>query len=84
MSLLLSHLRSVHASDPQFHVVCGVGGCTVSSKSFSALYSHIYRHHANVGIVKKRVSTSFLSQLPSSNDSLPMQSDGESMVMLLI
>lgn len=71
--LLLSHLRSVHASDPQFHVVCGIGGCTVSSRSFSALYSHIlYRHHPNVGIVKKRASAvmSLQRQSPCTNDTL--------------
>ena len=53
--LLLSHLRSVHSSDPQFNVTCGINGCTVSSRSFSALYSHIYRHRPNEGVVSKRV-----------------------------
>lgn len=52
--LLLSHLRTVHSNDPRFHVTCGIDGCTVTLRSFSALYSHIYRHHPNVGIVKKR------------------------------
>lgn len=54
--LLLSHLRIVHASDPRFHVTCGINGCTVSSKSFSALYSHIYRHHPDEGVVRKSSS----------------------------
>lgn len=62
IALLLSHLRSVHASDPRFHVTCGIGGCTVSSKSFPALYSHIYRRHPNEGIIKKGTSVSLLSQ----------------------
>ncbi len=66
--LLLSHLRSVHASDPRFHVTCGIGGCTVSSRSFSALYSHIYRHHPNEGIVQKGTYVSLLQ--PSTVDSL--------------
>lgn len=56
--LLLSHLRSVHSSDPHFVVTCGLDGCTVSSRSFSALYSHVYRQHPNIGVVKKR-QTSF-------------------------
>ena len=45
----------MHASDPRFLVTCDIEGCTVSSKSFSSLYSHIYRRHSNVGIVKKRI-----------------------------
>lgn len=53
--MLLSHLRIIHSSDPRFHVTCGVDGCSVTSRSFSALYSHIYRRHP--GIVKKRQSS---------------------------
>ena len=42
---VLSHLRTIHFSDPNFLVACGINGCANTSKSFSALYSHIYRHH---------------------------------------
>ena len=52
VTILLSHLRTVHFSDPRFRVTCGLDGCLTTSKSFSALYSHIYRHHPH--IVKKR------------------------------
>lgn len=45
IALLLSHLRLVHSSDPRFLVCCGINSCTVTSKSFSSLYSHVYRHH---------------------------------------
>ena len=61
--LLLSHLRTVHGSDPRFHVTCGISGCTVSSKSFSFLYSHIYHRHPNEGVVKKGVTV--FESLPS-------------------
>ena len=52
VSIILRHLRTVHASDANFSVTCGLGGCRTTSKSFSALYSHIYRHHPD--IIKKR------------------------------
>ena len=52
VSIILSHLRTVHASDPNFSIACGLDGCATTSKSFSALYSHVYRHHPD--IIKKR------------------------------
>ena len=51
-AVILSHLRLVHSNDVNFSVICGLGGCATTSKSFSALYSHIYRHHSEV--IKKR------------------------------
>ena len=48
--LILSHLRLVHANDPNFSVVCGIDGCCTTAKSFSALYQHIYRNHKDAGI----------------------------------
>ena len=88
--LLLSHLRSVHSSDPNFLVTCGLSGCTVSSKSFSALYSHIYRHHHNIGIVNRRhtpvtlLQTSDISlsnsELPDKNSHPPSDSSSDGLV----
>lgn len=52
LSIVLSHLRTVHSSDSCFIVTCGLHGCTTTSRSFSALYSHIYRRHRDV--IKKR------------------------------
>ena len=46
--LLLSHLRSIHSSDPHFYVCCGINDCSYTAVSFSALYSHIYRRHSHV------------------------------------
>lgn len=46
--VVLSHLRVVHSSDPRFNVACGINGCASTSKSFPALYSHIYRHHPDI------------------------------------
>lgn len=68
--LLLSHLRSVHASDSRFHVTCGIGGCCVTASSFSALYSHIYRNHPDVGVVKRNERV--FASLESEPQQLPM------------
>ena len=54
MALSLSHLRLLHGSDPSFCVQCGLDGCSYTGKSFSSLYSHIYRHHPDCGIIQKR------------------------------
>ena len=32
-----------------------MGGCTYTGRSFSALYSHIYRKHSDVGVIQVAV-----------------------------
>ena len=54
LSLILSHLRLVHASDPGFTVTCGLSGCVSTFKKFRALYQHIYRKHGDAGIIQRR------------------------------
>ena len=54
LPFLLSHLRLVHSHDPRFSVTCGLDGCTYTSRSFSALYSHIYRKHRSCGAIQPR------------------------------
>ena len=44
---VLSHIRAFHENEPNFCVVCGLDGCSTTSKTFSGLYSHVYRHHSN-------------------------------------
>ena len=51
VKIVLSHLRSVHSNDPRFNVMCGLDGCSSTFRTFSALYSHIYRRHRSSGIV---------------------------------
>jgi len=67
VAVLLSHLRLVHSSDPRFLVCCGINSCTVTSRSFSALYSHVYRHHSGVGIRRRTVNSSSLA-LPTASE----------------
>lgn len=54
MQLCLSHLRLVHGSDPRFSAQCGIEGCSYSARSFSVLYSHIYRRHPESGVITRR------------------------------
>lgn len=56
VNAILSHVRAVHSHDPNFLVTCGLGGCGTTSRSFSALYSHVYRRHSEV--INKRVKSS--------------------------
>ena len=48
VGVILSHLRVIYVSDPNFKVTCGIDGCVTTFRSFSALYSHIYRKHPRV------------------------------------
>ena len=54
LELCLSHLRLVHSNDPRFSAQCGIGGCAYTGRSFSALYSHIYRSHPKSGVIRRR------------------------------
>ena len=54
IQLVISHLRLVHSSDPNFHVMCGISGCRSAFSSFSALYQHIYKKYKDEGIIKSR------------------------------
>ncbi len=62
VNVILSHIRAVHSHDPNFFVTCGLGGCGTTSRSFSALYSHVYRRHSDV--ISKRVKSN--SEVTSS------------------
>ena len=70
LSYLLSHLRLVHANDPRFNVTCGLDGCAYTARSFSALYSHIYRRHKSCGAIqsKKRERSVLMLNSPLTND----------------
>lgn len=56
VQLSLNHLRLVHGSDPRFSAQCSIGGCSYTGRTFSALYSHIYRTHPQSGVIRKRGS----------------------------
>ena len=72
IATLLRHLRSVHSMDPHFHVTCGIDGCINTSKTFPALYSHIYRHHPNVGIISQRSRSQDFVQEASTSTSVAL------------
>ena len=56
MTLTLSHIRAIHSNAPNFLVCCGIESCCYTARTFSALYSHVYRRHPSV--VSKRKSSS--------------------------
>ena len=72
---LLSHLRLVHSHDPRFNVACGLDGCAYTARSFSALYSHIYRKHQASGAIQPRHQGD--SSLRERNPPPIDQSDGD-------
>ena len=51
LKLYVGHLRTTHAKESSFSVLCGVNGCREVFRTFSAFNSHIYRHHrADIGM----------------------------------
>ena len=64
IAVLLNHLSLVHSSDPRFLVCCGINSCTVTSRSSSSLYTHVYRHHSVAGI-RRQSANSLSMELPT-------------------
>lgn len=70
---ILRHLRTIHCSDSHFSANCRLGGCGYTARSFTALYSHVYRNHP--GIIQRRgdcdieLERSLMSSLVTASDS---------------
>ena len=81
--LLLSHLRTIHANDVNFFVICGIDDCSFAARSFSGLYSHVYRHHPQIICKRKALeyhsSSSMILSEPNAFDELIELSSGEFM-----
>ena len=75
LALILSHLRLVHANDPDFNVTCGISGCVRTFKKFRALYQHVYRNHKDAGIIQQRIASDVGEQGPSTSSMEDVQTD---------
>lgn len=42
---ILRHMAVVHAYDPEFHIICGIAGCTRAYSNFYSFKRHAYRKH---------------------------------------
>ena len=67
MPSVLSHLRLVHANDPNFSVSCGIEGCCKTSNIFLALYQHIYKKHKDAGVIRTRKDAAYIDDCPSND-----------------
>ena len=47
---LLTHIRLVHADDPNFRVQCNYQGCRQTFRKFTVYRNHIYQYHNSVEI----------------------------------
>ncbi len=45
VSLLLTHIRLVHADQPSFRIQCNLQGCKRTFKKFTVYRNHIYHFH---------------------------------------
>lgn len=74
---ILRHLRTIHCSDSHFSATCGLGGCGYTARSFTALYSHVYRNHP--GIIQRRgdcdIERSLTSSLITPSDSSDLSTE---------
>lgn len=80
--LWLSHLGQVHRNEPSFRVMYGYRGCAETKKSYSSLYSHVYRKHPELVRKRSRVSTeedplpNFSSFCEANDEMVPLQFSG--------
>ena len=44
---LLSHINSLNSRSPDFHVVCGIDGCSNEYRVYNSYYYHIKRTHTH-------------------------------------
>ena len=42
---LLNHYNVVHCNEPNFNVICGVGGCPATFAKYNSFYKHVVRKH---------------------------------------
>lgn len=75
LSLILSHLCLVHASEPEFNVTCGITGCVSTFRSFRALYQHVYRKHQDAGIIQRRTTSDKVETGPATSLMQDVQMD---------
>lgn len=67
---LLSHINTVHSSSPDFHVVCGIDGCSQEYRVYNSFYYHVKRRHFSHFIShKSRSSGSQKADNAKGNDS---------------
>ena len=45
LSMLLSHIRVIHSSEPGFSIQCNLQGCRRTFKNFSTFRNHTYSFH---------------------------------------
>ena len=45
LSVFLTHVRLVHASDASFHIPCGLQGCQRTFRNFYTYRNHVYSFH---------------------------------------
>ena len=58
LSLLLNHIGRCHSSDPDFHALCGINGCTRTYKKYVSFRNHVKIKHKDVLLAERdRVDT---------------------------
>ena len=65
VSMLLTHIRLVHACDPCFHMQCGLQGCQRTFRNFYTYRNHVYSMHG-------------LDSDNSTNNTMELEATGES------
>lgn len=50
LSLLLTHIRLIHADDPNFRMQCNLQGCRQTFRKFTVFRNHVYQFHDQQGL----------------------------------
>lgn len=77
------HVFEAHSNEPRFCIMCGIEGCSMTFKTYSALSSHLSRKHPNTTIVSQQENPSVccngLLEHSSESSSLTVDEDGAGM-----
>lgn len=66
---LMTHIRVMHADDPNFMIQCSLQGCKRTFRKFTVYRNHVYAFHD--------ISTLHDSQIPDQSDSNEDNDPGE-------
>ena len=69
---LVNHIGRCHGNEPNFHIVCGLDGCTTSFKNFFSWRKHLTRQHAE----QPREPTDEATDLEGNEDALNQEQNG--------
>ena len=68
LKAVIRHIGAVHAHDPNFHICCGINGCSRVYTVFHSFRRHFYRKHRHVETLETLGNLSITDEAHFDND----------------